>query len=99
MGKYKDLNCCPRCGSTNIDTYAFSLSEDAGIVCNDCDFTVEKEIPWEDLDAGVPEDHPDYTRRLIAAHDKKAYETLRKMWNGIKPDPNAKSILIYEDED
>lgn len=81
-----ELNCCPKCGSENIGTYAFSLSADAGIYCKDCDFGIEEEISWEGCEADVPEDHPEYRGRLIAAHDRKAYRILKEKWNAIKPE-------------
>lgn len=82
----EELKPCPKCGSKNLNTYAFNLSADAGICCEDCEFGIEEEIPWEDLNVDLPEDDPNYKRALIAVHDNKAWNILSKKWNNIKRD-------------
>lgn len=41
----EELKPCPKCGSKNLNAYAFNLSADAGICCEDCKFGIEEEIP------------------------------------------------------
>ena len=79
-----ELKPCPKCGSKNLDTYAFNLSADAGICCEDCKFYIEEEIPWENLDINLPKDDPNYKMALIKAHDNKAWNILSEKWNKLK---------------
>ena len=85
---YEDFNPCPRCGSHNVRAYAFSISPEAGVICDDCKFYIEKDVSWEDCDPepNVPEEHPDFHRNLIRAHDRKAYPIVRDIWNSVNKD-------------
>lgn len=80
----EELKPCPKCGSKNLNTYAFNLSSDAGICCEDCGFGIEEEVPWEGLEVNLPEDDTNYKHAIIRAHDNKAWNILSEKWNNLK---------------
>lgn len=59
---------CPRCGSENLSFYAFSISPDCGVNCNDCDFSLISEVSWE----GCTHEKE---------HDQKCYDHLVNLIN------------------
>lgn len=93
--EYKELKPCQKCGSTNLSSYAFSISEDAGIECNDCGFFIEQEVSWDGCEPGLPEDNPNYHREMIRMHDNKAYDVLKEEWNKISKE---EAVALYEKE-
>ena len=46
----KDIKPCPKCGSTNIHAFAFSIDEDCRIECQSCGYNIETEVSWENYD-------------------------------------------------
>ena len=59
---------CPKCGSTNLEFYAFSFVPDCGVRCNDCGFEIESEVSWDECDSEE-------------AHDEKCGEHLIELLN------------------
>lgn len=63
----KKVKSCPFCGGTDISFNAFSISEDAYVLCKDCNAGIEIQVPWD----GMNEEE----------HDGACYEKLLKIWN------------------
>ncbi len=58
-----------KCGSENLRMYAYSISADCGVVCDDCGYEFEIEVPW--------------TKNMTEkSHDKKCQKAIIEEWNG-----------------
>lgn len=59
---------CPKCGSENLHFGAFSISPDCEVYCDDCDFYLVSEVPWEGCNSEKK-------------HDEKCYDHLVNLIN------------------
>lgn len=63
----EEINPCPFCGATDISLNAFSISEDAYILCKSCKAGIEIQVPWN----GMNEEE----------HDAVCTRVLLEKWN------------------
>ncbi|KFN92418.1 hypothetical protein TMUPMC115_0930 [Tetragenococcus muriaticus PMC-11-5] len=62
-----EVNPCPKCGSDNIQISAFSILPDVIAKCEDCEYNIDVQVPWEDMNE--------------EEHDEKSLKEVLEIWN------------------